>query len=32
MEEFLGKLSVEQVFESMESVRCDIRKDIQRYY
>ena len=31
MEEFLGKLSVEQVFESMESVIRDIRKDIQRY-
>jgi|GEM_PF-6765226 len=31
MEEFLGKLGVEQVFESMESVIRDIQKDIQSY-
>lgn len=31
MEDFLGQLSVRQIFESMESALRDIRKDIQIY-
>jgi hypothetical protein len=31
MEKFLGKLSINQIFESMKSVIEDIEKDIHRY-